>query len=551
MGPEVPGPRWWHRALKVARAHHRKTTLALVALGFGLAIALLDSLLAGPLRSWAERTMNAKLQGYRVHIGSVRLHLWKLAFELDNVVLTQTRHPDPPVADFGALKFSLVSRELLQFRFVGDLALERPALHINLAQIEEEASRPGSLGDRGWQRAVESIYPIKLNQVSLRDGSLHYLSGGTESKPLQFTKVSMVALNVRNMAAAKDTYPSPVHLQGLLFESGKVWFQGAADFLREPHAAARGALRLENVPLDRLNPLASKVQLRTSGGLLSANGDLEYTPESQMAHFRKVVLEALRVDYITSPATQAAEKRHGKAVAQLAKRVRNAPRVFLKVDSLQLRNSQVGFVNQAGKPPYRLFFTGVGLDLDNLSNQADQGRSTFKAHGAFMGSGTTALSGGFRPTASPADFDVRLKLDGANLVDLNGFLMSYAGFDVAEGVFSDYTELTVKNGRIEGYTKPLVKHLRVYDRQKDRNKPFGKRVKMRVYQVLANLFRNHASQDVATVIRISGSTSDPKTSTWEVLRKLIGNGLGRAILPGFLTRPKPEAAKAAPKGKGA
>jgi len=39
---------------------------------------------------------------------------------------------------------------------------------------------------------------------------------------------------------------------------------------------------------------------------------------------------------------------------------------------------------------------------------------------------------------------------------------------------------------------------------------------------------------VATVVRLSGPTSDPKASEWEVIRRLIGNGFARAIRPGFM-----------------
>ncbi len=535
----------WGRFRKACRAHRGKTLLVSLACVALLVVLFLDVLLAGPMRSWAERTMNSKLNGYTVHIGRARPHLWRMAFDLDNLVLVQNSHLDPPVADFGALEFSLVFRELLHFRVAGDLTIKRPALHINLTQLEEEAHSHVSLKERGWQRAVESVFPIKLDRVEVQDGSLLYLSSGTTGKPLQLTKVFMVARNVRNIAAAKDTYPSPVNLEGVLFDTGKVSFKGAADFLREPYAAARGEIHLARVPLDRLNPLAQEYQLETTGGFLTVDGAMEYTPEAQKAHLREVLFENLRVDYVTSHATKAIEKEHGKQAVQLAKKVRNAPQLRLQVDTLSLTHSQIGFVNEATKPPYRLFMSDVDLKLENLSNQADQGRSKFRGRGAFMGHGTTAVSGGGRLTASPADFDVHLKLDDAHLPDLNRFLNAYAGVDVAEGLFSVYTEITVKNGRVEGYVKPLMKNLKIYDRQKDKNKPFGKRVEMHVLQMLANLFKNRSSKAVATVTRISGSTSDPKTNEWEAIRKLIGNGLSHAILPGFLDKPKVEAA---PKG---
>jgi hypothetical protein len=76
------------------------------------------------------------------------------------------------------------------------------------------------------------------------------------SKPLRLTRITLVAANVRNIAAAKGTYPSPVSLDGAIFDTGHLRFEGAADFLREPDPAAKGELRLERVPLDRLTPLA-------------------------------------------------------------------------------------------------------------------------------------------------------------------------------------------------------------------------------------------------------------------------------------------------------
>jgi uncharacterized protein involved in outer membrane biogenesis len=243
-----------------------------------------DNLLAEPMRSWAERSMNAKLNGYQLRIGRADPHLWRLAFDLDEVVLSQNTHPEPPVADFSALKFSLQLGPLLRLKVAGDLTVMRPALHIDLTQIQEEVQTYTTLKARGWQSAVEAVFPFKLDRVQVQDGSLLYLSSSTASKPLRLTKVFMVAKNVCNKAVSTRIYPSPVTLEGVLFDEGKVHFTGAADFLREPYVAAQGEIRLERVPLDRLSPLAEDYQFQTTGGFLSLKGAVEYTPEGQMAH---------------------------------------------------------------------------------------------------------------------------------------------------------------------------------------------------------------------------------------------------------------------------
>lgn len=524
--------------MQLLRAHRGKSTLFGLALLAMTAMVFGDHLLAEPMRRWAEQAMNSNLKGYSVRIGRFRPHLWRFAFDLDDLVLRQNTHPDPPVANVGSLQFSLMLRELLRFKVVGDMTLVRPALQVNRAQIEEETHSHVNLKERGWQGAVEAVFPFKLNQVKVQDGSLLYLSEATASKPIQLTKVFMTVKNVRNIAAAKSTYPSPVTMEGVLFDTGHVWFKGAADFLREPYAAAQGDIRLLQVPLDRLSPLAQAYQLKTTGGFLSLNGPMAYSPEGQSAHLSEVDLENLRVDYITSPATKAVEKQHAKQAGQLAEKVRSTPELLLEIDSLKMKNSQIGFENHGTTPPYRVFVSKLSLDLEHLSNHPGPHKSSFHAQGAFMGSGATTLNGRFRSAARPADFDVQLEVKDAKLTDLNGMLMAHAGVDVADGLFSLYTEITVKNGQVEGYVKPLIKNLKLFDHQKDDAKPFGQRVKLHVMQVFANLFKNHSTHAVATVARISGTTGGPTTNEWEVIRKLIGNGIFHAILPGFLHDPK-------------
>lgn len=540
--PPPGGPGWGPFLAKLkarCRAHPVRTALGALGLVLVLALAFVDRLLARPMQVWAERTMNQQLKGYTVHIARAHPHLWRLGFDLDQVVVAQNTHPVPPVADFGSLRFSLLFGELLRFKVAGNLTLESPALHIDLAQATEEVRSRVSIKERGWQRAVESVFPFKLDRVEVRNGSMLYLSADTASKPLQLTRISLLALNIRNIAAAKGTYPSPVSLEGLVFDTGKLRFQGSADFLREPYVAAQGKIHLERVPLDRLNPLAQAYQIKTTGGFLSLDGAVESTPEGQTAHLTEMHLEDLRVDYVHSLATVAIEKEHGKQAVKLARKLRNAPQLKLRLDTLKLTNSQVGFLNEATKPSYRVFMTKVDLKLENLNNQAGHGKSPFQAHGAFMGSGPTTLSGKFQGAAKTADFDVHLKLDDAQLPSLNDMLMAHAGVDVAAGSFSLFTELTVKDGRVEGYVKPLIKNLKVYDKAKDKDKRFGKRVEMHVLQFLGELFKNRSSRSVATVVRISGSTRAPETSEWQVIRKLIGNGLFRAILPGFLDKREP------------
>ena len=525
------------------------------ALGLGSLAALgllawcADPLLAGPMRTWAERTMNTHLNGYRVRIGRARPHLWRLGLDLREVVLVQASHPEPPVADLGALEFSLQWWELLRLNVAGDLTLQHPALHIDLTQIQEESASRMSLKERGWQSAVESIFPFRLNQVRVMDGSLLYLDRGAGDKPLQATHLYLVARNVRNIDATQGALPSPVSVAGRLFDSGTVSFRGAADFLRQPYPAVLGNLEMRGVPLDRFKPLARDYQIETRGGTFGAAGTLEFAPDAHKAHFREVLLDNLQLEYLTSEATKKVEAEHAQEAVALARTVRNAPDLLLQVDHLKLSHGTLGLKDQSGRPPYRLFISRMDLAVDNLSNQGGLGRCRFQGQGAFMGHGLARINGGGRMTAVPADFDVHLQVEHAQLPDLNGLFQSHSGLTVAQGEYGLYSEFTVKDGRMEGYIKPILDRVKVYDPRTDRAKPLAKRVEMHLVQGLATLFKNHASHDTATVIQVSGPTQAPRTSEWQVLGRFLENGFLHAILPGFLQPNHPAPKKmAAPPG---
>jgi hypothetical protein len=96
----------------------------------------------------------------------------------------------------------------------------------------------------------------------------------------------------------------------------------------------------------------------------------------------------------------------------------------------------------------------------------------------------------------------------------------------------------VKEGKIDGCIKPLIKNLKIYEKQKDKDKSFGKRVEMHFLQFLVNVFKNRSTQEVGTVVRITGSTSDPKAGEWGAIGNLIWNGFSNAVHPGFQDEPK-------------
>jgi Domain of Unknown Function (DUF748) len=198
-----------------------------------------------------------------------------------------------------------------------------------------------------------------------------------------------------------------------------------------------------------------------------------------------------------------------------------------------VNDATVGFVNEEATPRYRVFLANTTLVMDNFSNQRTEGTATARLDGRFMGSGTTTARATFRPEINGPDFDLNVRIENTDLKAMNDLLRAHAKVDVVSGVFSVYTEVAVKNGRVEGYVKPLFRDLDVYDPAQDENKSFGRKLKEKTADLVGKVLRNRPREEVATVVPISGPVGDAKASTWETLVRLIQNGFFKAILPGF------------------
>ena len=93
--------------------------------------------------------------------------------------------------------------------------------------------------------------------------------------------------------------------------------------------------------------------------------------------------------------------------------------------------------------------------------------------------------------------------------------------------------MTVKDNRIEGYVKPFLKDVEVYDPERDADKKTMKKLYEAVANGVLDLFTNPPTGQVATETNVSGPVENPRSSTWQILEKLVQNAFFKAILPGF------------------
>jgi hypothetical protein len=502
----------------------------LLAAALTLVVALVAHSFDEYLRRTLESKINQRLKGYTVSLGHAHVSPLGLSLTLRDAVIRQNANPDPPVADVPRLKASVEWKEILSGHLVADAVFDRPRVHIDLTQLQQESKDPVKLKDRGWQQAFESIYPLKFNQIQVREGDLVYIDTDP-SKPLHISRWNATASNIRNFHTRDRIYPSAIQTDGIVFDTGRAFLNGNADFLAEPYPGIHALYRVENVPLDRLRSIVQRANVTVSGGSLSSRGEVEYGPRHREARIADVTVRGLRLDYTHTAATAPAEKARGEAVAKAAKN--EQPAMLVEVQSLRVVDGRLGLITPAKDRRVRVYLGNANLDVTNISNGFRQGPARATLTSNFNGGGSVHGSAVFRSPGNGPDFNLTVAVEGASLPSINDLLRAYGKFDVAQGTFSVYSQVKVHNGRIDGYVKPLFKDVQVYSPQQDQNKPVLKKLYEKVVGGVAHLLENHPREQVATVANLSGPISSPHTSTWDVIVNLVSNAFVKAILPGF------------------
>jgi hypothetical protein len=485
-----------------------------------------------PLRATMEKRMNSHLKGYSVRLPGLHLNPIGLSLTLKGLTVLQKAHPDPPIVYFPVLKASVLWREVLSGKLVAEFKLKAPRININLEQLHSEADSAVTIEEHGWQKAVEDIYPLKINSVKVSDASVTYLKQAADP-PLALTHLNLQATNIRNIHLPDKVYPSTFHLDTAILGSGRGSIDGKANFLGEPYPGIKGRLLLEKVPLDKLKPVLSNANLSFHGGELGAAGEAEYAPNLKIAHLEQLTIQGMNLQYTHSKATAALEKTRVVKVEKVARKLNSKPGLVVRADQVRLTGCTLGYRNDAPGKRYRIFFSDADLQLNNFSKNFSQGPAQAKLKAKFMGSGPTAATMNFRPAPGGRDFDLQLRVEETQMTALNDLLRDYGNFDVSAGVFSLTTELHVKNDHITGYVKPFFRDMKVYDARKDKGKSFTHKAYEVLVGAAAKVLQNRPRQEVATKVDIKGSPSDPKASGWQIVTQLVRNAFFTALVPSF------------------
>jgi hypothetical protein len=91
-----------------------------------------------------------------------------------------------------------------------------------------------------------------------------------------------------------------------------------------------------------------------------------------------------------------------------------------------------------------------------------------------MGEAEMIQTGDANPNEEAPTFDIDFSLEGARLTSANPWPREFLNVDAESGEFAMYLEAAAADGRFEGYLKPVMEDLKVFDEDQESEGPFRK-----------------------------------------------------------------------------
>ncbi|GAB3464925.1 DUF748 domain-containing protein [Azotobacter salinestris] len=211
----------------------------------------------------------------------------------------------------------------------------------------------------------------------------------------------------------------------------------------------------------------------------------------------------------------------------------------ITLNEVRIEDGRLAFRNFEADPPVNLQATAVNATLHNLTNVggAGQGRAArLEATAQVLGQAPLETSARFDPFDEWRDFEWRLRITGIELRRLNAFSRAYGRFDFNAGRGDLVLEVEADDFRLDGYVKPLLKDVDVFDWQQDVEKE-EKGFLRGLWEALVGggqtALKNQRKDQFATRIELSGTLEQQDISPLQAFVAILRNAFVQAFTPRF------------------
>ncbi len=211
----------------------------------------------------------------------------------------------------------------------------------------------------------------------------------------------------------------------------------------------------------------------------------------------------------------------------------------ITLNELRLVDGQVSFRNYQSDPQVDVRISEIQATFHNLTNvEGDDGTrvARFGGDGLLLGHAPVEAQASFDPFKDFYDFEMRLRARDIDLTELNDLSGAYGKFDFKAGNGDLVIEASAEQGQLDGYIKPLLHDVEIFDWQQDvsdSDKGFFRSTWEALVGISENVLKNQSEDQFATRVPLSGSLQDAETSPLQAFIAILRNGFVEAFDPRF------------------
>jgi hypothetical protein len=212
--------------------------------------------------------------------------------------------------------------------------------------------------------------------------------------------------------------------------------------------------------------------------------------------------------------------------------------VPIAINRFAVTDGEIHYVDPTSKPKVDIFVNALQLEIANLTNSKDFTGSlvsTLQASGKPMNLGAFEVEASLDPFEAKPTFDLDATMRKVPLKSLNDFLKAYGKLDVEAGTMDVYVEVAAKDGKFDGYLKPLLSDVKVLRLDKEVKQDKDSPLEIAWEAIIGGakgLLENKKTEKVATRIPVAGTFDDPKVDAWATVFTAIRNAFIEALFAG-------------------
>ncbi len=278
----------------------------------------------------------------------------------------------------------------------------------------------------------------------------------------------------------------------------------------------RGAYRIDSLKLDKLNGDFPEPFFETQ----SIDISIEWKALFNGAIVGEVIVDKPVLIFAVEPGGEEVQAGEENDWVQTVKDL-----VPLQINRFEINDGNIRYKDYSSDPNVDVGLTNFNVLATNLGNVVDEGDllpSHITVNSNTSGNGKLNAHVDMNVLKEIPDFDFSMEIDKMELTYLKDFTDAYANFTFKEGNLYVSSEVAMKDGKYDGYVKPLINNVAVIDLN-DSTTTFWRKAWEVVVGGVIEVFENQKKDQFATKVPFSGSINETDVAIWTTLGNIIRN----------------------------